>query len=157
MPLLIDKDIKDKIIYDLQRGKYKYIGSGSSREVFDLSNGYVIKVAKNKAGIEQNKTEFKISNNDDFDIFADIIFAMSNYKYVVMEKAEKIKSINYVWRSLNVYSKNEFSKLSLIRNIKYKYNLLVSDLVKVTSWGIINGRLQIIDYGFTREVKDKYY
>lgn len=82
---------------------------------------------------------------------------MSNYKYVVMEKAEKIKSINYVWRYFNVYSKNEFSKLSLIRNIKYKYNLLVSDLVKVTSWGIINGRLQIIDYGFTREVKDKYY
>ena len=157
MPLLIDKDIKDKIIYDLQRGKYKYIGSGFSREVFDLSNGYVIKVAKNKAGIEQNKTEFKISNNDDFDIFADIIFAMSNYKYVVMEKAEKIKSINYVWRYFNVYSKNEFSKLSLIRNIKYKYNLLVSDLVKVTSWGIINRRLQIIDYGFTREVKDKYY
>lgn len=33
----------------------KYIGSGSSRNVFDLGNGYVMKVAKNLAGIAQNK------------------------------------------------------------------------------------------------------
>ena len=32
-----------------------------------------------------------------------------------------------------------------------------SDLKRVSSWGIIDGRPTIIDYGFTREVREKYY
>lgn len=157
MPLLNDKNLKNKIMYNLQRGKYRYIGSGSSREVFDLSNGYVIKVAKNKAGIEQNKAEYKISSEDNYNIFAKVIYAISNYKYIIMKKAKKVKSINYVWRYFDVYDKYQFSNLHIIQTIKHKYNLLVSDLARVSSWGIIDDRLQIIDYGFTREVKDKYY
>ena len=45
----------------MRQGNYIYIGSGSSRNVFDLGNGYVMKVAKNIAGIAQNKSEYRIS------------------------------------------------------------------------------------------------
>ena len=37
-----------QIMLRIKRGYYRYIGSGSGRKVFDLGNGYVIKVAKNR-------------------------------------------------------------------------------------------------------------
>ena len=54
----------NQIKLNIKRGYYRYIGSGSGRQVFDLENGYVVKVAKNKAGIAQNKSEYKISYID---------------------------------------------------------------------------------------------
>lgn len=47
--------------------------------------------------------------------------------------------------------------LKQIKSISQNYNLLLSDLNRQSSWGVINGRPVIIDYGFTREVKEKYY
>jgi hypothetical protein len=38
--------------------KKKLIGWGRKRKVYDLGNGYVLKVAKSKAGLLSNKTEF---------------------------------------------------------------------------------------------------
>lgn len=39
---------------------YKMIGAGSFRIVFDLGNGYVVKVALSKMGIACNETEYQI-------------------------------------------------------------------------------------------------
>lgn len=152
MPLL-----SDKIIYNIRNGVYNYIGSGSSRRVFDLNNGYVIKVAKNRAGIEQNKAEYRISKSDNLYIFAKVIYASDSYEYIIMRKAKKISSINYVWKYFGVWSKHDFYNLEVIRMIQDRYNLIVNDLSRVSSWGIIDGRLQIIDYGFTRKVMNRYY
>ena len=35
------------ILYGIECGMYRYIGAGSAREVYDLDNGFVIKVARN--------------------------------------------------------------------------------------------------------------
>jgi hypothetical protein len=43
--------------------KYKKIGNGWQRIVYDLNNGYVLKVALTKKGIQCNKKEFKIYNH----------------------------------------------------------------------------------------------
>lgn len=43
----------NQIMLNIKRGYYKYIGSGSSRDVFDLGNGYVIKVAKIEPGLRK--------------------------------------------------------------------------------------------------------
>ncbi|MBY0062107.1 hypothetical protein H7K08_09760 [Priestia aryabhattai] len=43
--------------------KYKNIGNGWQRIVYDLNNGYVLKVALTKKGIQCNKREFKIYNH----------------------------------------------------------------------------------------------
>ena len=43
----------NEIKLNITRGYYRYIGSGSGRQVFDLENGYVIKMAKNR-GVSQN-------------------------------------------------------------------------------------------------------
>lgn len=145
------------IMSNIRRGYCRYIGSGSGRDVFDLGNGYVAKVAKNRAGIAQNKCEYRISAKDNSDLFAKAIKISNNYDLLIMEKADEINDISYVWRYFNVTSKRELFNLKEIQNLKRKYNLLLGDFARESSWGIINGRPVIIDYGFTAEIRARYY
>ena len=147
----------NQIMFNITQGNYRYIGSGSGRQVFDLGNGYVVKVAKNKAGIAQNTVEYKISFNDKSNLFSKVIKASNDFRLVIMRKANKIYNISYVWEYFNVTNKRELFNLKEMQNIKRQHNLLLNDLNRVSSWGIINGRLVIIDYGFTREVMERYY
>ena len=147
----------NQIMLNIRRGYYRYIGSGSSRQVFDLGNGYVIKVAKNRAGIAQNKSEYIISSNNYSNLFAKVVQASKDFKLLIMQKADKIYNISYVWEYFNVTSKWELFSSEELQNIARRYNLLLADFDRESSWGIINGRPVIVDYGLTREVKARYY
>jgi len=147
----------NRIIFSITRGYCRYIGSGSCREVFDLGNGYVVKIAKNAAGIAQNKAEYYISRCDNSNMFAKVIDVSKNFEFLIMERADKVYNITEIWRYFDVKSKKEMFALKQIKSISQNYNLLLSDLNRQSSWGVINGRPVIIDYGFTREVKEKYY
>lgn len=147
----------NQIMLNIAQGYYRYIGSGSGRKVFDLGNGYVVKVAKNKAGIAQNKSEYKISRSDHSNLFAKVIQASNDFSLLIMQKADKINDISYVWEYFNVTSKWELFHSKELQKIKNRYNLLLGDFRRKSSWGIINGRPVIIDYGFTGEVVKKYY
>lgn len=149
--------IFNNIMFNINRGYYRYIGTGSSRDVFDLQNGYVVKVAKNIAGIAQNQTEYAISNYDDSNLFARVISISNDFYFLVMEKADKIDNISDVFMYFNVSDKRELFHLKELQNIKKKYNLLLGDFDRKSNWGIIKGRPVIIDYGFTREVSERYY
>ncbi|TGY44409.1 hypothetical protein E5347_06245 [Clostridium sartagoforme] len=144
-------------MFNMRQWNYRYIGSGSSRNVFDLGNGYVIKVAKNIAGIAQNMSEYRISSFDSSDLFAEVIEVSEYFNTLIMRKADKIRDFRYILDYFKVGSYEELFRLREFQNIQYKYNLLFSDLSRMSSWGIINGRPTIIDYGFTREVVEKYY
>lgn len=146
-----------QIKFSLRRGHYKHIGSGSSRDVFDLDNGYVIKVAKNRAGIAQNESEYNISYDDNSGLFAKVIEVSNNFKFLIMEKAGKVYYISDVLEYFKVRSISQLLNLKELQEIKRNYNLLLGDLKKKSSWGMINGKPVIIDYGFTREVHDRYY
>ena len=150
-------DMFNQIMFNIQRGYYRYIGSGSSREVFDLGNGYVIKVAKNWAGIAQNKSEYNISQYDDSGLFAKVVQVSNDFKFLIMEKADKIYSMSEIWKYFNVRGKSGLFHLKEIQDIKRHFNLLLADLERKSSWGMIDGRPVIIDYGFTREVSQRYY
>ena len=136
---------------------YRYIGSGSGRKVFDLGNGYVIKVAKNIAGIAQNKVEYQISFNNNSNLFARVIEVSGDFKFLIMKKADIINDFSYVLEYFNVSNSQEFIRLKGLQTIRWKYNLLLSDLCKKSSWGIIDGIPVIIDYGFTKQVHRRYY
>lgn len=150
-------DIFDQIMFNLIGGYYKYIGSGSSRYVFDLRNGYVVKVAKNMAGIAQNQNEYAISCYDNSDLFAKVAQASNNFYFLIMEKADKIDNISEVFKYFKVNGKKELFHLKKLQNIKRNYNLLLGDFDRKSNWGIIKGRPVIIDYGFTREISETYY
>lgn len=76
-------------MYGINLGYFNCIGNGSSRKVFDLGNGYVIKNATNLAGIEQNYEEYNISVFDNTGIFANVIEAYDkwplDYRYKDLE------------------------------------------------------------------------
>jgi hypothetical protein len=122
-----------------------------------LENGYFIKVAKNRAGIAQNKAEYKISDNDNSDLLAKVVQVSNDFNFLIMEKADTIYNISYVLKYFNVRDKRELLNLKELQKIKRNYNLVLGDFERKSNWGMINGRPVIIDYGFTREVRERYY
>ena len=142
---------------NIRRGRYRYIGSGSSRRVFDLGNGYVVKVAKNRAGIAQNKMEYKISTTNPSNLFAKVIQVSEDFSALIMQKADKINNFSYVCNYFKVENIMQVLTSEEFQNLHCRYNLLLNDLCRTSSWGLINGRPVVIDYGFTIEVRERYY
>lgn len=136
---------------------YRYIGSGSGRKVFDLGNGYVVKVAKNMAGIAQNRAEHHISFRDNSNLFAKVIEVSGDFQFLIMKKADRINNFAHVLKYFNVSNNQELVRLKEMQTIQWKYNLLLADLCRNSSWGIIDGVPVIIDYGFTAQVQRRYY
>jgi len=146
----------ENIGQNISMHKYSLIGSGTGRLVYDLDNGYVAKVAKNKKGIAQNKAEYQISTMDDTDLFAEVLAMSDNCRFLIMVRAERIGSMTVVWKYYNVNNNHELFHLDNFRDFYKKYNLLFGDLCRRSSWGIVNERPVIIDYGFTKEAR-RYY
>ncbi len=147
----------DVIQSNINNDSYPRLGVGSGRRVFDLENGFVVKVAKNKRGLAQNKTEVLISEKDESGLIAKILAVSSDSSYLIMEKTEKIKHISVVWDYFHVKSNREMVQLPEFQELSIKYELLFVDLYRPINWGLKEGRPVIIDYGFTKEVKRQYY
>lgn len=141
---------------NIENRKYALIGSGSGRHVYDLENGYVVKAAKNKKGVVQNKAEYEISTTDQSHLFAKVTVVSEDYHYLIMEKAQRLNSMAQVFKYYNVRNVRELFRMQELRDALKKNNLLPADLRRNTSWGIIKGKPVIIDFGFTKEVS-KYY
>lgn len=147
----------DEINSNIKRRTFKVIGNGSGRRVYDLENGYVVKFAKNKKGIAQNEVEYRMAINAETDIFAKVVDASENFKYVIMEKAQRAQKINYIWKYFNVKNNKEFFRTSALKDISSKFGLTIADFGRASNWGLINGIPVIVDYGLTDKVFKKYY
>jgi hypothetical protein len=147
----------NKIILNIKKGLYKRIGKGSGRVVFDLEDGTVLKAAWNKKGLAQNEAEVDIVTSSNNDIFAKIIYMSDDFRYLIMQKAEKIKDMSYVWEYFDVKNNHQLYHTKEIEEITEKYEMMKGDLGRAASWGIISHRPVIIDYGFTKQVRRKYY
>lgn len=147
----------NRIYRNIRWGKYRYIGKGSGRIVYDLGNGKVVKSARNRKGIAQNIEEFNIALAEHSGLFARVYAISEDHRFLIMDKAYRIKDISFVWRYFQVNNNEELYQVDKIKDISKKYNLLVRDLGRAVNWGQINGKPVIIDYGFTRQVRIKYY
>ncbi|MBP1754773.1 MAG: hypothetical protein H6Q59_1171 [Firmicutes bacterium] len=147
----------DMIILNVRKGNYKCIGTGSGRRVFDLGNGYVVKVAKNNKGIAQNEAESHISSSNHSKLFAKTIQVSEDFRLLIMEKAVRIKDFSEVRKYFKVKSNKELFQLEEIKSVYPNHNLLLNDLYRTANWGMINNHPVIIDYGFTQRVRRKYY
>lgn len=146
-----------QIVSNIRKRTYKYLGSGSGRVVFDLANGTVIKAARNNKGIAQNHDEYQISSVDSSSLFAKVLCVSDNYRFLIMEKANRINDISYVWKYFNVVNNKELRAKEELKEIADKHNLLLSDFGRSENWGEIKGKPVIIDYGFTKKVKKAFY
>lgn len=147
----------EQIARNLYRRAYRFIGSGSGRQVYDLGNGYVVKMAKNMRGIAQNKAEYQISLHDESGLFAQIAQVSADFRMIIMEKAERLGHISTVWKYYGVRSNRELYNIPAIKEAMARNSLLFADLCRPQNWGLVRRKPVIIDYGFTRSVNRNYY
>lgn len=152
-----DKYDFGQIHKNISSGTFKYLGKGSGRVVYDMGNGYAVKAARNQKGIAQNKAEYKIAKNDNSGLFAHILIVSEDFKYLVMDKADKVNSMAFVWTYFGVRNNKQFYRLKELHEACSRNGVLPWDLGRSANWGLINGKPVVIDYGFTWEVRRKYY
>jgi len=146
-----------QIAHSIKDGAYPFIGSGSGRRVYDLQNGYVAKVARNARGIAQNEAEYHIARKDASGLFAEVAAVSGDLRTLIMERADRIADISAVWSYFHVKSNDQLYRLKVLREASAAHSLLLPDLGRYQNWGWIGNRLVVIDYGFTRSVRAKYY
>ena len=147
----------DLISNNLTDGRYRYIGSGSGRRVYDLENGYVIKAAKNQKGYAQNQMESKIYLDEQSEMFAPVTDVSIDFQMLIMQKGERLQSYHDLLNYYRVDNFNQLLRLPSFQYIMQRYHLVDADLKRMSSWGLIYGRPVLIDYGYTREVMNRYY
>ena len=142
-------------VNDIVYGRYPFIGRGSARTVYDLQNGYVAKVARNRKGIAQNKAEYSIFQREGSYMLAPISYMYDDYYVIIMQKAEPLFSKRELKRELKIaYGPYFFDEID---DLLYRNHLLWGDIKRINSWGYLDNRPVLVDYGFTDEVRNRYY
>jgi hypothetical protein len=137
----LDDNIKQKI-----KGK-KYIGSGGTRIVYDLGNGYVLKIAKSKNGINCNRIEVNIYNSSLEPIkkyLAKITDFHKEYHWIVMKKYDRKFPISSIYKLKLMKLVKKFRANGIIpsKGISQYYEPYSPNLR--LKW---SGQIVIIDYG----------
>ena len=161
----------------------EYITSGSSRSVFKINDKWAIKVAKNFKGLAQNEEEYELSNDyvaQSLDILAPVGESDDiMYRWITMRYAKKCLtkdfgkitgvSFNDLCKALtkqfskykvdleineDIYENEFYSSLvDLIANFPLPYN----EFTRLSTFGIIDNKVYIIDFGCSEDVFEKYY
>jgi len=147
---------------------YRLINKGTGRLVYDLNNGYVLKLAKNIKGIAQNKNESNPRIQKEFsDVVAKVIEFDINGKYLIQEKVNPIteadfekltglqeRGFMYYLRFNHEWDNTFYSK---VNSFVSKFGLDRFDISNISSWGERDGKSVLIDYGLTMETARKLY
>jgi len=145
------------LAYGIKEGYYHFIGKGSGRVVYDIGGGKVVKSARNMRGIAQNLAEYRIALSDDSGMFAKVTALSGDYRLLVMEKAEPVMDISSVWDHFHVESNQELYQVRILHELAERHSLLIHDFGRAVNWGMISGRPVIVDYGFTSQVRRRFY
>lgn len=140
------------------RKRYKFLGEGISRRVYDLDNGLVLKLAKGREGHYQNRVEYYIYNTaskEQKKYLCPILYYSP--RIVIMKKAAPLTdSKSRKFLDLKAV-RNEQEVEAEINALAEEFYLYYEDIIAVNSWGNLDGVNVLIDYGCTSEVGDIYY
>ena len=145
-----------------------HIGSGYSRDVYRLNSKQVIKVAKHDLGYTQNASECEIYNTyGGLGLFNEITNNAKSYLWVIQPLATPLKNTDIEFQQIvNLVQHIENSKEYSTDNIFLKklYDFLIEtewkylqDIRKADSWGWVDNKLCIIDYGMNNEAFEDYF
>ncbi len=116
------------------------LGSGSSRIVYSSGRFRVLKLAKNIAGLAQNKAECEISAERPEMPIAHVIDHARDFSWILAEKASQRKEIS------------RDKARDFARDIQGLFTDMCGD-----NMGYIKGRLVAVDFGYTKSVADEHY
>lgn len=160
---------------DFCKTNFQKIGSGSSRNAYIYDDKHVLKLAKNEKGLYQNRRESDYliashysdivavtvdSDPDDKWIVSQIAKKITESRFKQLTKIDFIVFVNYIKNFFNYSNRGLFhisdEDKEILKNNEYvvkvidlagNYNLLPADLAKISSYGEIDGRAVLIDYG----------
>lgn len=138
--------------------KYKFLGEGIARKVYAIDDKYVVKISKGIDGFYQNSVENYIYTKAS-DELKTILCPIEYFskKYLIMKRAIPMSTLTNK-RYIDVSKFNGYNHLKDFMNILVgKFFLLEEDLYSPTSWGYLDNKLCLIDYGCTTDYGDFYY
>lgn len=177
---------KIRLYYLRTRRDTKFLGEGSSRIVYRIPGNLALKLAKNTAGIAQNRAE-KLAVSCGYPrYYAKVWRTAKDNSWIIMEQGERISHQKF--RQITGYGFPElYNALIYVLNDRGKKNstnaerkayenlktdswfrglskmmlackLEPGDLAKPSSWGIDQkGNVVLIDYGLASNVWNKFY
>jgi hypothetical protein len=132
------------------QGNFCYIGEGISRVTYGINERFVAKFDKNLDGLDQSKLEYKIYNHSGSRLkkhLCTIIWYRPGM--LVMPRAIPLTSITPM-KKIDIHSMGlDGGAMEDLRHSVKKYDLLYDDIIDTSSWGLLNGRPVLIDYGCT--------
>ncbi len=159
-----------------------HLSSGSSRIVYTLPDGSILKLAKNDRGLAQNKVEGNPKMKSAY--LNKLIKKAKNHSWINMQFLDKINekefkkmtSVDFedfgdailyglkgVADSPDEEKPKNFAEVSKTKVYKelYKvgkeFKLMPGDMARISSWGTKDNHPVLIDAGLTKEIFDKYY
>lgn len=159
-----DSELFEKIFSmtktDIER-TYQYLGEGAGRTVYAINKRYVIKLSKSKGGDKQCETEDYIFKNAPPYLkkylcpviwYKDDMCIMKRANSLVKNNEDKHKNI---FRLFGISVDDPFYKK--INKLVDIFDLLYGDVKSLSSWGLLDGRLVLIDYGCTYKIYKEYF
>lgn len=174
-------DHDERIAYAKER--LEFLGEGSSREVYVLTSKHVLKIAIDDAGNGQNKAEADVFRSSS-DLVAKVYDSDPGFGWISSELVypfdhpdEIIKIMpdiddvghwsDFIAHACSDYPEQQYIKTfapqlldfaNTIGKLSEENDLILGDLQKASSWGRgTDGRLVLIDYGFTDDVANNFY
>ncbi len=159
-----------------------HLSSGSSRVVYKLPDGSILKLAKNDRGLAQNKVEGNPKMKSAF--LNKLLKKAKNHAWINMQfldkitekEFEKMSGVNFkdfgeaisyglkdVSDSPDKKKPKNFEEISKTKVYKELYRcgkefkLMPGDMARISSWGTRDDHPVLIDAGLTKEIFDKYY
>lgn len=139
--------------------KFHFLGEGIARKVFELDDKFVIKVAKNEDGYHQNFVERYIYASCTPELkryLCPIIY--SDDRIIIMAKAQPYNKI--IGKHDFVDPRKFRSEKNVVEDLKKliaQYHLFEEDIFAARSWGLINNKFYLIDFGCTSDYGDTFY
>ncbi|MBM7587450.1 hypothetical protein JOC86_004023 [Bacillus pakistanensis] len=123
--------------------KYKIIGHGVFRIVYDLNNGYVLKVAIRRKGLGCNETEMKTYRNSPTHLRKHLCPVKEyGHGWIIMKKMDRLSPM---------MEKSHKHKISEIKSEFLQHGIIPKD-IKEENIALSNeGEIIVIDYGHFRE------
>lgn len=138
--------------------RFTFLGEGISRSVYAINNDYVIKIAKGREGLYQNRVEKYVYTHANKTLKAYLCPILWHKPgMIVMPRAIPLSQIT---NSEFVDLKSIRSEQNAYRDLLYlskKFYLFFEDIESTSSWGLLNNIPVLIDYGCTSEEGDWFY
>lgn len=134
----------------IRSGSFQYLGRGAGRLVYDMGDGYVVKIARNRFGIRQNRNEHRLNARYEGDLLAKVMAVSDGYGMLVMQAAQPLNELQPVLDHFHVKTGNGLSQVPELVNLVKKHHLVMREFVGFRNWGLMGGRPVIIDYGFVK-------